>query len=183
MKQVVFHALAAGLILGAGCSKKEDPAPAPVQTAPKETSATQAAPMTFAQMSEKATAVAAKAQAVTKEASRTMNALTVTPEQVLAELDQPVADIKAKAAGYGQPELLATVNAYKDMILAKKDQLAGLSTQLKGLGMTDMLGEKGAAIKNQLTQYTSQLAGLKERYGVYLDMLKKFGVDLSSFGL
>lgn len=182
MKQVVVYTLAAGLILGAGCSKKEEPAPAPVQAAPKETAAPQT-PMPFAQMSEKATAVAAKAQTVTKEAAQTMNALAVKPEQVLAELSQPVADIKAKAANYNQSELLATANAYKDAILAKKDQLTGLTTQLKGLGMTDLLGEKGAAIKNQLTQYTSQLSGLKERYSVYLDMLKKFGVDLSSFGL
>ena len=180
MKLVVFYALAAGLVLSTGCSKKEEPAPA--QVAPKEPAAAQT-PMTFAQMSEKATAVAAKAQAATKEAAQTMNALTVKPEQVLAELSQPVADIKAKAANYSQPELLAAANAYKDAILAKKDQLAGLTAQLKGLGMTDMLGEKGIAIKNQLTQYTSQLSGLRERYGVYLDMLKKFGVDLAPFGI
>jgi hypothetical protein len=177
MKQVVFYALAAGLILNAGCSKKEEPAPAPVTAKAPLTEQVQAGSKALAQKAETATKdVAQKVEAV-------KSALTVKPEQVMAELNQPVADIKAKVASLGQPELLATATAYKDVILAKKDQLASLASSLKGLPMADMLGAKGAAIKDQLSQYTTQLAGLKERYSVYLDMLKKLGVDISSFGL
>ena len=177
MKQFVFYALAAGLVLSTGCSKKEETPPTPPP----------AMPPAMVQITGEVAVVTAQAQAITKEVSQktqdAVKALTVKPEAVMAELNQPVTDIKAKAANYGKPELLAYANAYKDIIVAKKDQLAGLSTQLKRLGMADILGEKGIAIKDQLTQYTSQLAGLKERYEVYLDMLKKFGVDLSSFGL
>lgn len=181
MKQVVFYALAAGLVLSAGCSKKEEPA----KVIPKEPVAQQT-PAAPAQVTEKVTAIATQAQAITKDVAQKVeavkSALTVKPEQVMAELNQPVADIKAKVASLGQPELLANANAYKDVILAKKDQLASLTSQLKSLPMSDML-VKGKAIKDQLSQYTTQLAGLKERYGVYLDMLKKLGVDLSAFGL
>jgi hypothetical protein len=181
MKQVVFYALAAGLVLSAGCSKKEEPA----KVIPKEPVAQQT-PAAPAQVTEKVTAIATQAQAITKDVAQKVeavkSALTVKPEQVMAELNQPIADIKAKVASLGQPELLANANAYKDVILAKKDQLASLTSQLKSLPMSDML-VKGKAIKDQLSQYTSQLSGLKERYSVYLDMLKKLGVDLSAFGI
>lgn len=177
MRKIMFYTLAAGLVSGAGCSKKEETPPTPPPSMPPA----------IAQITGKVAAVTAQAQAVTKDitqkAQAAVQALTVKPEAVMADLNVPIADLKAKVANYGQPELLGYANAYKEVILAKKDQLAGLTSTLKGLPMADMLGEKGKAIKDQLTQYTSQLAGLKERYGVYLDMLKKFGVDLSSFGL
>jgi hypothetical protein len=173
MKQVVFYALAAGLVLSSGCSKKEE-------AASKEA-------MPAATVAEQAQAVTAQAQAVTKEAARkaqaAVSALTVKSEEVMAELNLPVADIKTKAAGYGQSELLGYANAYKDVILAKKEQWTALTQTLKGLPMADMIGEKGKAIKAELSQYNTQLAGLKERYSVYLDLLKKFGVDISSFGI
>lgn len=182
MKRVLFYMLVTGLILGAGCSKKEEPAPAVINEKPAANP-----PPSLTQTTGTVATVAAKAQSFTTEAVQKADALksalTVKPEQVMAELNQPIADIKTKVASLGQSELLATANAYKDAILAKKDQLAGLSAQLKELGMADILGEKGKAIKDQLSQYTSQLAGLKERYSVYLDMLKKFGVDLSAFGI
>ncbi len=108
---------------------------------------------------------------------------SISPEQVLAELNQPVADIKTKAAALGQPELLAYANTYKTLILEKKDQLASLTSSLKSLPMSDMFSAKGKAIKDQLSQYTTQLAGLKARYGIYLDQLKALGVNLSAFGI
>ncbi|MDD3277214.1 MAG: hypothetical protein PHP93_09210, partial [Kiritimatiellales bacterium] len=108
---------------------------------------------------------------------------TVNKDNVMAELDRPVADIKAKVSSLGQPELMAYANTYKDVLLEKKDQIAGLTSQLKALPMADVFGEKGKALKDQLSQYTSQFSGLKERYSVYLDKLKALGVDLSAFGL
>ena len=182
MKQVVFCVLAAGLVLSVGCSKKEEKPSVPAVSAEKT-----ALPTTIAQVTGKVAAVTAQAQAVTKEVAQKVeavkSALTVKPDQVMAELNQPIADIKTKAASLGQPELMAYANAYKDVIAANKDKLASLTSSLKGLPMADMLGEKGIDLKKQLSQYTAQLAGLKERYSVYLDMLKKLGVDLSAFGI
>jgi len=177
MKKVLCHALAAGLVLSAGCSKKEEPAPAPV--APEETLTGQAQAVSKD--------LTQQAEAVTRNVAQNIeavkSALTVKPDQIMAELNQPVADIKAKVASLGQPELMAYANAYKDVIVANKDKLASLTSSLKGLPMADMLGEKGKAVKDQIAQYTSQLAGLKERYGVYLDKLKALGIDLSAFGI
>lgn len=182
MKQAIFYVLAAGLVLSAGCSKKEEKPSAPAASAVKP-----AMPTTVAQVTGKVAAVTAQAQAATKEVVQKVEAvktaLAVKPDQVMAELNQPIADIKTKVASLGQPELMAYASTYKDVIVAKKDQLASLTSALKGLPMADMLGEKGKAIKAELSQYTNQLAGLKERYSVYLDKLKALGVDLSSFGI
>jgi len=193
MKQVIFYAVTAGLILS-GCSKQEEPA---AEATPEATGTEQAKTIVTdvkeragdlgAQATEKATAVVEKtkvaAQELSQKAQTMIKQLTVNNDDVLAELDQPVAEIKAKVADLGQPALMAYASTYKDVLVEKKDQLAGLTTQLKALPMGDIFGEKGKAIKGQLSQYTSQFNGLKDRYSIYLDKLKALGVDLSSFGM
>lgn len=194
MKQVVFYAVAAGLFFNTGCSKQEEPVEVPAtettlteqaQTVAKDL--TQKAVDAKDQAAEKATAAVEKtkiaAQGLSQKAQTLMKELTVNKDDVMAELDQPVDAIKAKVADLGQPALMAYAGTYKDVLLEKKDQLAGLTSQLKALPMGDMFGEKGKAIKDQVSQYTSQLSGLKDRYSVYLDKLKALGVDLSSFGI
>lgn len=192
MKQVILYALTAGLIFSAGCSKKEEPAPSPKETiadqAPTITKdLSQKAETVTAQVVEKMTAVAEKAETAAQEismkAQTAISSLTVNKDDVMAELEQPVAELKTKVDSLGQPKLMAYASTYKDVLLEKKEQLAGLTDQLKALPMGEMFGEKGKAIKEQLSQYTSQLSGLKERYSIYLDKLKALGVDLSVFGI
>lgn len=185
MKQTVFYVLAAGLILSTGCSKKEE---TPVRESPAAAeSMTEQAETVTAQAAEKIAAVTEQAQAAAKEMTQKVEAVksafSVKPEQVMEELSQPVENIKTKVAALGQPELMAYANTYKDVLLEKKEQFAGLTDQLKSLPMGDLLGGKGKEIKDQIAQYTAQFSGLKERYGVYLDKLKAFGVDLSAFGI
>lgn len=185
MKQTVFYVLAAGLILSTGCSKKEETPAREIPAAAE--SMTEKAEAVTAQAAEKIAAVTEQAQVAAKEMTQNVEAVksafAVKPEQVMEELSQPVENIKTKVASLGQPELMAYANTYKDVLLEKKEQFAGLTDQLKSLPMGDMLGAKGKAIKDQLSQYTSQLSGLKERYSIYLDKLKALGVDLSAFGL
>jgi ABC-type transporter Mla subunit MlaD len=183
MKKIIFYALAAGLALGSGCKRNKD--------GTKEMmSSDEVAEKTHAmaaQTTEKAAVVTEKAEAVTKEVVQKTEAavseLTVKAEDVMADLNQSVEQVKEKVAGFDKTQLTAYADTYKDVLLEKKDQLAGLTDQLKGLSMTDMIGEKGKALKDQAAQYTEQLSGLKERYSVYLDQLKTFGVDLSAYGL
>ncbi|MEN8255000.1 MAG: hypothetical protein ABFR33_05975, partial [Verrucomicrobiota bacterium] len=101
----------------------------------------------------------------------------------MGDLNQSVEEIKQKVAGFDKTQVLAYADKYKDVLLEKKDQVAALTNKVKSLSMTDALGEKGKALKAQLTQYTDQFNGLKERYQPYLDALKGFGVDLSAYGL
>ena len=172
MKQMVFYALAAGLVLCAGCKKGED-GTTEVMSAGEVADTTQAA----------AVQATEKAAAVTEQAEAAVKAVTVKAEDVMTDLNQSVQQIKEKVAAFDKAEALAYAEQYKTVLLEKKDQIADLSGQLKGLSMTEMMGDKANALKDQLAQYTDQLNELKERYTVYLQKLEEFGVDLSTFTL
>ncbi|MCK5339331.1 MAG: hypothetical protein KAJ50_10980 [Bacteroidales bacterium] len=159
MKKNLFFALAIGLFLSAGCGKKD------------EAATPQAKP---------AEEIAEKDVQKTQEA---IKRITVKAEEVMAELNQSVESVKANVASYTEPEALAHADRYKEIILEKKVQLAALTQKAKSLSMTDLFSEKGKALKTEISKYTSQLAGLKARYEVYLDKLKAFGVDLSTYSL
>lgn len=187
MKQVAFYALTTALVISTGCSdNKKETEGVPVETAPTASLTDQAKSVTK-DLTQKAEALTEQATekltAVTDQAQSVIKNFTVSKEEVLAEINLPIADLKTKVETLAQPELLAYANTYKDVLLEKKDQLASLTSQLKGLPMSELLGAKGKAIKNQISQYTSQFTGLKERYDVYLDKLKSLGVDLSAFGI
>lgn len=182
MKRTALYGLAAGLVLVTGCSKKEKPAPeAPEKTAIEQTkSVTQDLTAKAENLTEQTKAAA---QELSQKTQTVVQELIVKKDDVMNELARPVADIKAKVESLKQPELLTYATAYKDVLVEKKDQLAGLSQQLKALPIGDLLGEKGKALKEQVGQYTSQFNALKERYSIYLDKLKALGVDLSAFGI
>lgn len=198
MKQVVFYTLAAGLVLGAGCSKKTEttaetkpakeaaPQPTAVQSKAEAVKSMEIATATMAKAEEvlkQAEESSKKAVEVSKQATAAVTAMKVKAEDVMADLNLSVDQIKEKVSGFDVSQVMAYADSYQDVILEKKDQLADLAGQLKGLSVTEMLGDKAKSIKSQLSQYTEQLSGLKDRYGVYLDQLKAFGVDLSAYGL
>jgi ABC-type phosphate transport system auxiliary subunit len=168
MKQMVFYAVATLLLFGAGCKKKED-------------GTTEL--MSAEEVTGKAAEVTEKAEQVTQQTTAAVSAFTVKAEDVMGDLNQSVQHIKEKVAAFDKTQVLAYAQEYKTIILEKKDQVAGLSDKLKALSMTEMIGDKGKALKDQLAQYTDQLSGLKDRYSVYLDKLKEFGVDLTAYGL
>lgn len=179
MKQIIFYTLAAVLVLCEGCKKNEDGTTELMSTE----EVAEKSQETAVHVAEKSAEVTEKAEEVTKQAAAAVNSFTVQAEDVMDDLNQSVEEIKRKVAAFDKNQLLAYADKYKDVVLEKKDQIAELTNKVKSLSMTDALGEKGKALKGQLTQYTDQLNGLKERYSVYLDALKGFGVDLSAYGL
>ena len=172
MKKILFMALAAGLLSGAGCKKQEDGSTT-MMSSEEMVEKTQAAAV---QTTEKAAEATAKAEAA-------VSALTVKAEDVMGDLNQSVEEIKEKVAGFDKTQVLAYVDQYKAVLLEKKDQLADLTGQLKSLPVTEMMGQKATALKSQISQYGDEFLGLKERYSVYLQKLEEFGVDLSSYTL
>lgn len=172
MKQIVFYALAASLALSAGCKRNKDGS---------------AEMMSSEEVVEKSQAVAVqtteKAAKVTAQAEAAVSAMTVKAADVMNDLNQSVEQIKEKVAGFDETQVLAYVEQYKSVLLEKKDQIANLTGQLKGLSMTEMMGDKAKALKDQMAQYTDQFAGLKDRYSIYLQKLEEFGVDLSAYTL
>lgn len=180
MKRIVFYALAGAVVLATGCTKKNEDGTTELMSTEEVVVKTQE---TAVQVTEKAADVTEKAEEVTQQATAAVNAITVKTEDVMGDLNQSVEEIKEKVAGFDKTQLLAYADKYKDVLFEKKDQLTALTEKVKDLSMTEMIGEKGKALKDQLTQYTDQFNGLKERYGIYLDKLKTFGVDLSAYGL
>lgn len=182
MNKMVYYALAGALLLGAGCRKQEKTSeamsqekaaekPRQVATPPMEQ------PATVGQKAE------AAAKQVTEQAEAAVSTLKVKAEDVMGDLNQSVDAIKDKVAEFDKTQLLAYVDQYKTVILEKKDQIAALTEQIKAIPMTEMMGEKTLALKEQLGKYTQDFTALKERYTVYLDKLKEYGVDLSSYAL
>jgi prophage DNA circulation protein len=168
MKQMVFYALAAALVLGAGCKKKDD-------------GTTEL--MSAEEVAEKTAEATQKAEEVTKKAAAAVSSFSVKAEDVMADLNKSVEEIKKKVATFDKSQVVGYANTYKDVLLEKKDQISSLTQKVKSLSMSDMLGEKGKALKAQLSQYTDQFNALKERYSIYLEKAKAFGIDLSAYGL
>ncbi len=188
MKQLVYFAVIAGLLAATGCKKQEDGS---VETmTPEEigNTAEQMAEQTQQigmQAKEKATEVKAKAEAVTQEVAQkteeAVAALNVKKEDVLADLDQSIEQVKKKVAAFEKTQLLAYMDQYKAVILEKKDEIAALTEQVKALPVTELMGDKAKELKSQLSQYSDQFSALKDRYSLYLDQLKEYGVDLSDY--
>jgi hypothetical protein len=187
MKHVLFISVAGGLLLATGCTKKNEEGGTCPMGAEEGAVKTQESVVQAAEKAEAATEKMAEATEnaarATRQATAAINTVAVKAEDVMGDLNQSVAEIKQKVSGFDQTQLLAYADQYKGVILEKKDQLVALGDKLKGLSMTELLGEKGKALKNQLAQYTDQLGALKERYEIYLGKLKEFGVDLSAYGL
>ncbi len=175
MKQIVFYALTAGLVLASGCKKNKEG-----QT---ELMTPEEIADTTEQVAEKTAEVTQKAEDMTKKATAAVSSFSVKAEDVMGDLNKSVEEIKQKAAGFDKAQILGYANTYKDVLLEKKGQISALTDKVKGLSMTDLLGEKGKALKGQLAQYTDQFNTLKDRYSIYLEKAKAFGIDLSAYGL
>ena len=161
MKKIVFSALAATLLLGAGCKKKED-GTTELMTA---------------------TEVTEKAEEVTQKATAAVSSFSVKAEDVMADLNQSVQEVKKKVENFDKTQLTAYVSEYKTVILEKKDQVSALSEKIKGLSVMEIAGEKGKALKAELSKYTEQFVELKKRYLVYYEKLEEYGVNMSKFQL
>jgi hypothetical protein len=172
MKRVVFYALAVALVAGIGCKRKDD-GTTELMSAEEVVNKTQ----------ETAIKSTEKTAEVTQQATAAVSSFSVKAEDVMGDLNSSVEELKQKVAGFEKTQVIAYADKYKDVILEKKDQITELSEKVKGLSMTEVIGEKGKALKEELSQYTDQLDGLKDRFGVYLEKLETYGVDLSAYGL
>jgi hypothetical protein len=168
MKQIVFYALATSLLLGLGCKKKED-------------GTTEL--MSADEVAVKAAEVTEKAEVVTKKAAAAVSSFSVKAEDVMSDLNQSVQEIKTKVTNFDKTQTTAYLNEYKTVILEKRDQVTALSEKIKGLSLMEITGEKGKALKSELSKYTDQFVELKKRYLVYYEKLEEYGANMSKFQL
>lgn len=180
MKRILLYTAAAGLLIGTGCSKKEEAAPPPASVpAARITPAEPSAPAT----APAATTAESIAQQVKEQTTAAVTAMNVQARDVMDDLNLSVEAIREKVDGFSADQVLAYVDQYKTVLLEKKEQIAALTNQIKALPVTELMGDKAKMLKDRLSQYTGEVSALKERYTVYLDKLKAYGIDLSAYTL
>ncbi len=176
MKIFAICAMALLLIAATGCSKQTD--------TPADTMSTEAGTANTAPASKEMAPESAPSESVTEkiadESREAVSTLKVKTEDIMADLEQSIDALKQKAASFDQSQLQAYVDTYKEMILDKKDQIAEVGAKIKELPLTEMMGEKARALKEQMSQYSDELEALKERADVYLNLLKTGGAAPST---
>ena len=173
MKQVGTVLIATAFIIGSGFWGKDKEGNSSI---PDISSLTQSA----GDASEKASAMSQEAMEKTKKAAA---AIQVKSEELLGDLGKTTEQIKQKISEMDQAETLAYVNQYKQVFIEKKDEIAAASMQLKELPWKEKMGAKSKELQKKISEYATQLDGLKTQSAFYLEKLESYGVDLSAYGL
>jgi molecular chaperone GrpE (heat shock protein) len=96
-----------------------------------------------------------------------------------ADEEKPMSEVKAEAEKMNTNDLRAAAMKYKEAIVAKKGDLEKLTTKLKEIPMTEMLGEQAKGLKADIDNLNKSISALKERFNVYYEKLKEAAGDLS----
>ena len=96
-----------------------------------------------------------------------------------ADTQKPIEEVRAEAEKMSVSDLEATAKAYAREIASKKSEADKIGSQLKGLSLQDMMGEKGKSIKDQASALGKQVSALTERYQVYAQKFQAAGGDMA----
>ena len=96
-----------------------------------------------------------------------------------ADTQKPIEQVRAEAEKMSVSDLQSAAKAYADEIASKKTEAEKIQSQLKGLSVQDMLGEKGKSIKDQASALGQQVSALTERYQVYAQKYQSAGGDMA----
>jgi len=80
--------------------------------------------------------------------------------------------LTTEASAMGTADLQAMVTKYKGLISEKMDVAGALKAKLKEIPLTEMLGEKATALKQDLSETTTLISQLKDKLSVYTSALK-----------
>jgi uncharacterized lipoprotein YehR (DUF1307 family) len=100
-----------------------------------------------------------------------------------ADETTPIDQIKAEVAKMDVAKIRSTALSYKDAIVTKQADVAKIADQLKSIKPTELLGEKAAELKTQLSKIEKSISALKDRFEIYYDKLKEKGGDLTGLEL
>ena len=96
-----------------------------------------------------------------------------------ADENKPISEVKAEAEKMNTDELRAMAMKYKESITAKKGEIEKVTTKLKGIPVTEMLGEEAKGLKADIDNLNKSVSALKERFDIYYEKLKEKGGDVS----
>lgn len=166
MKYVMIAMMIACLTV-VGCKKKESPA---VPAAP-EAPAASTVEKTVEQAVTVAQETAEKAVETVKAAAAKIN------------LEASVEQLKAEAEKMDVAALKATATTYLDEIKNVQTQLTGKMEKLAAIPLTQKMSAEAQALDADVKNLTGSLGALKERFSMYVDMLKAKGGDAAGLTL
>ncbi|QBG49188.1 hypothetical protein EGM51_17955 [Verrucomicrobia bacterium S94] len=183
MKNLGIVLMAAAFICSSGFLKKGEDGSYSVDTSGIEKKANEAA----AAASAKADEVTKQAETLSTKAVEKIKEqaakLSVSKEEVLADLQKPLKDIQAKVATMDPAKLTAYLGQYSSVFADTQSKVTAYSQQVKDLKWYEKFSTKSKELKTQLSEYSNQFSGLKEKAGVYLEKLKGYGLDPAALGI
>ena len=100
-----------------------------------------------------------------------------------ADESKPLSEIKAEAQELDTGELREMAMKYKDAIVAKQKEVAGLKDKLKEIPVTEIAGEEAKKLNESAAELAKSVKALTERFDVYCKSLKDKEGDLSGLDL
>ncbi|MDZ8118363.1 hypothetical protein [Pontiella agarivorans] len=183
MKTFGLALMAAAFVCSSGFLKKSEDGSYAVDTSGIEKKADEVAAAASAkaeEMTGQAENLSAKAIEKIKEQAAKLG---VSKEEVLADLQKPLEEIKTKVAAMDPAKLTAYLGQYASVFADAQTNVTEYTQQVKDLNWIQKFTTKGKELKTQLEQYTTQFNGLKEQAGVYLEKLKGYGLDPAALGI
>ena len=81
--------------------------------------------------------------------------------------NKPVSQIAADASKMGKAELQTMVTKYEAAIAEKSKELAALQAKVKEIPITELMGDKAKALKNDISKITASTSKLKDQMAAY----------------
>ena len=81
--------------------------------------------------------------------------------------NKPVSQIAADANKMGKAELQTMVTKYEAAIAENSKELAALQAKVKEIPITEMMGDKAKALKNDVSKITASASKLKDQMAAY----------------
>ena len=100
-----------------------------------------------------------------------------------ADENKPAGQAKSEAEQMTAAELRSMALEYKDAILAKKDELVGITAKFKAVPITEKLGTEAEEIMAEMEALNKSVSALTAKFQIYYDKLKEMGGDISGLEL
>ena len=97
--------------------------------------------------------------------------------------NKPVSEIKAESEQMNVAALRDMAMAYKEKIVAQKDEIEKIAAKVKEIPIANMLDEEAKKLQTDIKNLNASISNLKERFGIYYNKLKEKNGDLSGLSL
>jgi len=81
--------------------------------------------------------------------------------------NKPIDQVAADASKMGQAELQKMVNTYEAAISEKSKEVQALAAKVKEIPLTELMGDKAKALKDDVSKLTTSMDKLKDQMAVY----------------